>query len=78
MLQSDGATVHIDVRVAERVASAILDAAREQHIDLIAIATHGRSGLARLLLGSVADKVVRGATLPVLLYRPQDPHVPDA
>jgi nucleotide-binding universal stress UspA family protein len=57
--------------VAERVASAILDAARKQHVGLIAIATHGRSGLARLLLGSVADKVVRGATLPVLLYRPQ-------
>jgi len=70
-LRSDGVTVHVDVRVAEQVATAILDAAREQHVDLIAIVTHARSGLARLLLGSVADKVVRGATLPVLLYRPQ-------
>jgi nucleotide-binding universal stress UspA family protein len=78
VVESDGATVHIDVRVADQVAAAILDAAREQHVDLIAIATHGRSGLARLLLGGVADKVVRGTTLPVLLYRPQAAHVADA
>jgi nucleotide-binding universal stress UspA family protein len=70
-LQSTGATVAIDVRVAEQAALAILDAARERQADLLAIATHGRSGLARLLLGSVADKVVRAATLPVLLWRPQ-------
>ena len=71
-------SVHLDVRVADQVASAILDAAREQHVDLVAIATHGRSGLARFLLGSVADKVVRGTTLPVLLYRPQAAHKLDA
>jgi nucleotide-binding universal stress UspA family protein len=52
-------------------ASAILEYARAQAVDLIALATHGRSGVARWLLGGVADKVVRGATLPVLLYRPQ-------
>jgi nucleotide-binding universal stress UspA family protein len=34
------------------------------------MATHGRSGLARLALGSVADKVVRGSHVPVLLVRP--------
>jgi len=39
-------------------------------IDLIALETRGRSGLAKLLLGSVADKVVRGANVPVLLQRP--------
>jgi len=39
-------------------------------IDLIALETRGRSGLAKLLLGSVADKVVRGAIGPVLLHRP--------
>ena len=37
--------------------------------DLI-IATHGRSGAARRVLGSVADKTLRGATTPILLYRP--------
>jgi nucleotide-binding universal stress UspA family protein len=57
--------------LAEQSAAAILDEARRQDADLIAMATHGRSGLARLLLGSVADKVLRGATLPVLMVRPR-------
>jgi nucleotide-binding universal stress UspA family protein len=51
-------------------ASAILHAAAEIGADLIAMATHGRGGLRRLLLGSVADKVLRGADTIVLLYRP--------
>jgi nucleotide-binding universal stress UspA family protein len=66
-----GAQVQIDIRMAEQVAAAILAAACDHHADLIAIATHGNRGLDRLLLGSVADKVVRGTMLPVLLYRPQ-------
>jgi len=40
--------------------------------DLIALATHGRSGLSRIILGSVADKVIRGAKVPILVYRPTD------
>jgi nucleotide-binding universal stress UspA family protein len=51
-------------------ATAILEEARTQGNCLIAIQTHGRGGLARLLLGSVADKVIRGATAPVLVARP--------
>jgi nucleotide-binding universal stress UspA family protein len=51
-------------------AIAILDYARVHAVDLIAMATHGRGGVARMLLGSVADKVVRGAGTPVLLRRP--------
>lgn len=51
-------------------AVAILADADANSIDLIALETRGRSGLARLFLGSVADKVVRGATVPVLLRRP--------
>ena len=39
-------------------------------VDLIVICTRGRSGLSRWLMGSVADRVVRGATVPVLLVRP--------
>jgi nucleotide-binding universal stress UspA family protein len=53
------------------VATAILDYAEAHSVDLIALETHGRSGLARLLMGGVADKVIRGATVPVLLHRPQ-------
>jgi nucleotide-binding universal stress UspA family protein len=49
---------------------AILEYAHDHDVDLIALATHGRSGTARILLGSSADKLVRGATTPVLLYRP--------
>jgi nucleotide-binding universal stress UspA family protein len=42
----------------------------EQPIDLIALATHGRDGLARLLLGSVADRVLQHTPIPLLLQRP--------
>ncbi len=52
------------------VAEAILEYAEGIHADLIAMSTHGRSGLARWFIGSVADKVVRGSKLPVLLTRP--------
>jgi hypothetical protein len=51
-------------------AVAILDCAREHAVDLIAMATHGRGGIARMVLGSVADKVLRGAGAPLLLHRP--------
>ncbi len=52
------------------VAETILEYAEGIHVDLIAMSTHGRSGLARWFIGSVADKVVRAAKLPVLLARP--------
>jgi nucleotide-binding universal stress UspA family protein len=59
--------------VLEAPATAILDYAAAHAVDLIALATHGRSGVARWLVGGVADKVVRGANVPVLLHRPHDP-----
>lgn len=52
-------------------ASAILADAEANAIDMIALETHGRSGLKRMLLGSVADKIVRGSSHPVLLHRPE-------
>lgn len=61
--------VAIDVRVSERVAPAILEAADERGADLVAMASHGR-GASRLLVGSVADKILRGAPRAVLLFRP--------
>lgn len=63
--------VHTQVVVEPQPASAILQSAAPPVIDGIAIATHGRHGLPRFVLGSVADKIVRGTTLPVLVYRPQ-------
>ena len=50
-------------------ASAIVEAARLKHADLIVMSTHGRSGLGRLILGSVAESVLRGTTTPILLLR---------
>ncbi len=58
--------------VIDRVAAdAILDESRSSPNSMIALATHGRGGLARMFLGSTADRVVRGATVPVLVYHPQ-------
>jgi nucleotide-binding universal stress UspA family protein len=54
------------------VAEAILDYAEQNKIDLIAMSTHGRSGVRRMLLGSTADRVVHGAKMPVLLVRPEE------
>jgi nucleotide-binding universal stress UspA family protein len=61
----------VDCRVAVdyHPAPAILDLAREITADLIVLGTHGRGGLRRLLLGSVADKVVRGTHRTVLVHR---------
>jgi nucleotide-binding universal stress UspA family protein len=50
-------------------APAIIEAARVRDIDLIVMSTHGRSGLGRLILGSVAESVLRGTHTPVLLLR---------
>lgn len=54
-------------------ARAILDMAKSEHAFLITVATHGRSGFRRAMLGSVADKVIRGSTLPVLVAPPSAP-----
>jgi nucleotide-binding universal stress UspA family protein len=53
----------------------ILDTAKKQQVDLIIMGTHGRTGLQHMLLGSVAEKVVRLAPCPVLVVR-QPPLVP--
>jgi K+-sensing histidine kinase KdpD len=53
-------------------ATAIVDYATEHGIDLIVMGTHGRSAVAHLLLGSVAEKVVRVAPCPVLTVRPDE------
>jgi nucleotide-binding universal stress UspA family protein len=68
-LQAEGLQVMTNVIVGWPALS-ILDYARDHAVNLIALATHGYSGAARLFLGSVADKVLRGAAVPVLLWRP--------
>ena len=51
--------------------SSIIDYAEKNAIDLIAIATHGRSGLRRILFGSVAEYVIKHSKLPILLIKPK-------
>jgi nucleotide-binding universal stress UspA family protein len=69
------ASVHehdIPVQVGTAQASpplAITEFAEANEVDLIVMSTRGRSGLSRWLMGSVADRVVRGATVSVLLVR---------
>ena len=64
--------VQASVPVSRNTAWAILEEASSTGCDLIAISTRARGGLPRLLLGSVADKVIRGAHTPVLVYHPHE------
>ncbi len=54
-------------------ASVIVDVAQEENVDLIAMSTHGRSGLGRWVMGSVTEKVLRHAPCPVLTVRSTRP-----
>jgi nucleotide-binding universal stress UspA family protein len=70
-LRAEGLHVLTRVSVEEQPAVAVLHEAEAQGAGLVALATHGRRGLSRLVLGSVADKVVRGAQFPILVCRPR-------
>jgi nucleotide-binding universal stress UspA family protein len=57
----------VDTEILEgSVDVAILGHARDHDVDLVVLGTHGRSGVARRVVGSVAERVVRGATMPVM------------
>lgn len=58
--------------VEGRPSVTILQFSEENQVDLIVTCTRGRSGVSRWLMGSVADRVVRGATVPVLLVRTRE------
>ncbi|HJZ46807.1 MAG TPA: universal stress protein, partial [Roseiflexaceae bacterium] len=64
----DGVSIQTLMREGS-VAEAIVRAAEEEQIDVIVMATHGRSGLQRAVYGSVAEQVLRSSTKPVLLVR---------
>lgn len=64
---ADDAGVDLETAVVEGApAEQIVDYATEQAVDLVVMGTHGRSGLGRRLLGSVTERVVRNAPVPVL------------
>lgn len=73
-LRSKGIRVHTHVRRGEPAAE-IVACAQEVDADLIAMSTHGRSGLGRLVFGSVAEAVLRHAHLPVFLMRTTEAEV---
>jgi nucleotide-binding universal stress UspA family protein len=66
-LRGEGVNVTTAVPVDYHAARGILDYAVEHQADLIAVGTHGRSRAARLIMGSVSDKIVRAASVPVLV-----------
>jgi universal stress protein A len=71
-LTARAATAHKDVPtevLTGAPAKAIVDAAKQHQCDLIVMGTQGRHGVAHLLLGSVAERVVRTAACPVLVVR---------
>lgn len=72
-IADDGARQGVKVKVAtvnsDRVAEAIIAAARKHKSDLIVMASHGRKGVKRLLLGSETQHVLTHSTLPVLVLR---------
>jgi nucleotide-binding universal stress UspA family protein len=69
--ESEGGEGGVEVRVMESsgAAEGILEAARVTGADLLVLSTHGRGGISRAVVGSVADKVIRGAVPPVLAIR---------
>ena len=66
-----GCDVQLVVEGARDVAGCILEIASRTNADLIALTTHGHGTLSRLVFGSVTDKVLRGASLPVLMRKPE-------
>jgi nucleotide-binding universal stress UspA family protein len=70
-LRESGIEVHTDVAFGDPK-EAIVEYASRPEIDLVAMATHGRSGLRALVFGSVASQVVFSGVRPVMLVRPQD------
>jgi nucleotide-binding universal stress UspA family protein len=69
-LRRDGVVVTTDIVIGDNVARAITDFASRERADLIAIATHGRGGVARLLRGSVADAIMHSGKMSMLVFKP--------
>jgi nucleotide-binding universal stress UspA family protein len=66
-----GVSCNVEAHVSDDVAQVIGDRAREDHVDVIVMATHSKSGIAHALVGSTTEHVVRSGVAPVLLVHPQ-------
>jgi nucleotide-binding universal stress UspA family protein len=71
-LHESGASVRCRVEVDPTPAATIVQLARDEHADLIAMATHGRSGVARVVLGSTTTGTLQHAGVPLLIVRPTE------
>ena len=71
-LRRSGVSVTTDIVIGENVASAIGDFASRERADLIAIATHGRDGIARIIRGSVADAIMHSGKMSMLVLKPDN------
>jgi len=70
-LRGSGLAVTHSVAVVPQPAHGILSELEDAGCDMVAMATHGRAGISRAILGSSTDKVIRGTHVPILLHRPQ-------
>jgi len=79
-LSEDGDLAHLDLSITSSIetdpdiAEAIVKKSEKDKFDFIAIATHGRGGVQKWALGSVAGRVLHATTLPLLIMRPQEVH----
>src|SRR6186713_1797609 len=71
LTDEDRRSLHVRVvgEASDNVAQTVVDYARAEHIDLVVTGTHGRTGLERSIIGSVAEHIVRTAPCPVLTVR---------
>lgn len=76
LLAEHGLECDILTVVDRNAADAILKLAQEEDVDLLTMATHGRGGVSRLVMGSIADQVMRQCRKPVMLYRPRPVALP--
>lgn len=63
--------ITLDVITSDSVPRGVVQYAEEHDVDLIALSTHGRSGLRRMVLGSAAEGILRHAHVPVLCFPPE-------
>lgn len=70
--ESEGSQMDVRIMVSRHTAQSLLELAADERVEMIAVSTHGRGGAGRLLFGSIADKLIRGGTVPVLAaHRPE-------
>ena len=69
LLHNKQVSIAFKIAVNEKPAEEIIKAEENLDIDLVAMSTHGRGGFSRFAIGSVADKVMRGGTVPVLMVK---------